>query len=146
MYASDRPWNATRSMHSERALQALLTIKDNIVLARTWAGSMSFHTFAEERQTFYAVTRCLEIISEASRRLPDDLRERHPSMPWRDSPMRETPIAMPMMASRNASSWLPSKGPCPSLNGSWTRNWLGDARRSSTHLWRSADEIGRAHV
>lgn len=71
-------------MHSERALQALLTIKDNIVLARTWAGSMSFLSFAEERQTFYAVTRCLEIISEASRRLPDALLERHPSMPWRD--------------------------------------------------------------
>ena len=32
---------------------------------------------------FYAVTRALEIISEASRRLPDELRERHPHLPWR---------------------------------------------------------------
>ena len=32
----------------------------------------------------YAVTRCLEIISEASRRLPDDLKARHPQIPWRD--------------------------------------------------------------
>jgi uncharacterized protein with HEPN domain len=29
------------------------------------------------------VTRCLEIISEASRRLPDDLKARHPSIAWR---------------------------------------------------------------
>jgi len=30
-----------------------------------------------------AVTRCLEIISEASRRLPDELKARHPSIAWR---------------------------------------------------------------
>lgn len=31
----------------------------------------------------YATTRCLEIISEASRRLPDDLRARHPEIAWK---------------------------------------------------------------
>jgi hypothetical protein len=35
-------------------------------------------------RTVYAVTRCLEIISEGSRRLPDDLKARHPSIAWRD--------------------------------------------------------------
>ncbi len=29
----------------------------------------------------YAVTHCLEIISEASRRLPDDMKQRHPDVP-----------------------------------------------------------------
>jgi uncharacterized protein with HEPN domain len=29
------------------------------------------------------VTRCLEIISEASRRLPDELKARHPSIAWK---------------------------------------------------------------
>lgn len=33
---------------------------------------------------FYAVTRCLEIISEASRRLPAELTHRHPQIAWRD--------------------------------------------------------------
>jgi uncharacterized protein with HEPN domain len=28
------------------------------------------------------VTRCLEIISEASRHLPQELKERNPSIPW----------------------------------------------------------------
>jgi predicted nucleotidyltransferase len=31
----------------------------------------------------FAVTRCLEIISEASRRLSVSLKDRHPSIPWR---------------------------------------------------------------
>lgn len=30
------------------------------------------------------MTRCLEIISEASRRLPNDMKARHPSIAWKD--------------------------------------------------------------
>ena len=30
------------------------------------------------------MTRCFEIVSEASRRLPDELKARHPEIPWRD--------------------------------------------------------------
>jgi uncharacterized protein with HEPN domain len=44
---------------------------------------MTFADFAEDRRTFYAATRCLEIISEASRRLDDAFRARHPELPWR---------------------------------------------------------------
>ena len=36
-----------------------------------------------DARTVYAVTRCLEIISEASRRLPTELKERHPGIPWK---------------------------------------------------------------
>ena len=43
----------------------------------------AFEVFKENRLMFYAVTRALEIISEASRRLPASLRERHPQLPWR---------------------------------------------------------------
>ena len=32
----------------------------------------------------YAITRCLEIISEASRRLSEGLKARHPSIAWRE--------------------------------------------------------------
>jgi uncharacterized protein with HEPN domain len=31
----------------------------------------------------FTLTRCLEIISEAARRLPQSLRNRHPELPWR---------------------------------------------------------------
>ena len=41
-------------------------------------------TFAEDRKTYYAVTRCLEIISEASRRLPEDVLARGSAIPWRE--------------------------------------------------------------
>jgi uncharacterized protein with HEPN domain len=40
-------------------------------------------SFKHDIRTVYAVTRCLEIISEASRRLPNDLKARHPAIGWR---------------------------------------------------------------
>lgn len=44
---------------------------------------MDLESLSEDSKTIYAVVRCLEIISESSRRLPDDLKARHPSIPWR---------------------------------------------------------------
>ena len=38
----------------------------------------------DNQLVFYAVTRALEIVSEASRRLPDDMKARHTEIPWLD--------------------------------------------------------------
>jgi len=43
---------------------------------------MTCQTFYAD--TVYAVTRCFEIISEASRRLTRDIEARHPDIPWTD--------------------------------------------------------------
>jgi uncharacterized protein with HEPN domain len=75
--------SARRSRLSDRTRQALLDILDNGTLARSFVDGMEFDAFADGRRTFHAVTRCLEIISEASRRLDEALRARHPELPWR---------------------------------------------------------------
>jgi uncharacterized protein with HEPN domain len=41
-----------------------------------------FEVYAADRPSRRAVERCIEIISEASRRLPPDLKTRHPLIPW----------------------------------------------------------------
>ncbi len=43
---------------------------------------MDFVAFVADRKTVYAVVRALEIVSEASRRLPSALRERYPDIDW----------------------------------------------------------------
>lgn len=40
-------------------------------------------TFAVDRKTVYAVTRALEIIGEAAKRIPPDVQSRYPDVPWR---------------------------------------------------------------
>jgi uncharacterized protein with HEPN domain len=44
---------------------------------------VAYEALRDDPRTTYAVTRCLEIISEASRRLPDELKARHPSIAWK---------------------------------------------------------------
>jgi uncharacterized protein with HEPN domain len=60
----------------------LLDIRDNIRLARAFIEGVDYDAFRDNQLLFYAVTRALEIISEASRRLPDDMKARHLDIPW----------------------------------------------------------------
>jgi uncharacterized protein with HEPN domain len=69
---------------SERALDACEDIIDNADAAQRFIAGMTFAGFVADLRTNYAVVRCLEIVSEASRRLTDAMRERHPEVPWRD--------------------------------------------------------------
>jgi uncharacterized protein with HEPN domain len=58
--------------------QTLQDILDNIDAARSFVADSSFERFAGDLKTVYTIGRALEIISEASRRLPDEIRRRHP--------------------------------------------------------------------
>ena len=44
---------------------------------------ISLNDFLADLDRRRIVERCLEIVSEASRRLPEFLKERHPAIPWR---------------------------------------------------------------
>ncbi len=70
-------------MPSDSADIALRDILFHIDLAVHFVAGLDSPAFHEDLRTVYAVTRCLEIISEASRRLPDELKQRHPSIAWR---------------------------------------------------------------
>ena len=71
-------------MPSDSAARALHDIDHHIKLATQFVAGMSYEAFRDDPRTLYAVTRCLEIISEASRRLPADMKARHPSIAWKD--------------------------------------------------------------
>jgi uncharacterized protein with HEPN domain len=61
----------------------LRDILHHIELANQFVQGFDRETFKKDLRSVYAVTRCLEIISEASRRLPDELKARHQAIPWR---------------------------------------------------------------
>jgi uncharacterized protein with HEPN domain len=70
-------------MPSRGAVAALRDIRYHVDLATEFTAGFDLDTFKSDLRSVYAVTRCLEIISEASRRLPDDLKERHPAIAWK---------------------------------------------------------------
>lgn len=71
-------------MLSETERDALEDIRDNIAKAVRFVDGFDLDAFLADDKTFYAVTRCLEIISEASRRLTPEFKARFPSIPWKD--------------------------------------------------------------
>ena len=81
---SGHPPSAMRSMPSESFRNALYDIRDNILLAQQFLEGLDYASFVKSRRDVYAVTRAIEIVSEASKKLPDEVRTRHPHMPWRD--------------------------------------------------------------
>lgn len=50
--------------------------------ARAHAAGMDGVSFAADLKTVHAVTRCIEIIGEAARAVPDEVRARAPEIPW----------------------------------------------------------------
>lgn len=71
-------------MLSEAEAAALRDIEHHINLASEFAEGFVYETFQDDTRTVYAVTRCLEVISEASRRRPDEMKARHPAIAWKN--------------------------------------------------------------
>jgi uncharacterized protein with HEPN domain len=71
-------------MISPRAPLALYHILDAIRDFEGFVGRATAEEISAHRMRRYAAERCVEIISEATRRLPDAWKADHPSIPWSD--------------------------------------------------------------
>ena len=60
----------------------LFHIRDNITLARAFVERFDYERFRDNQLVVYAVTRALEIMTEASRRLPDEMKKQRPEIAW----------------------------------------------------------------
>lgn len=69
-------------MPSKNPRIRLVDILDNIQAIEEFTAGLTFEDYVREKKTVYAVTRALEIISEATRRLPDPLKNQHPEIDW----------------------------------------------------------------
>ena len=72
-------------MLSEAERGTLRDMLHHIEMAERFAQGRTFESLRDDdMMPLYAITRCLEIISEASRRLSVELKARHPHLPWRE--------------------------------------------------------------
>lgn len=59
-------------------------IYDAMEAAENFVIDCTFEDFIEDIKTQYAVIRALEIIGEAAKNMPDDVRQKYPAIPWKD--------------------------------------------------------------
>ncbi|WP_321418568.1 DUF86 domain-containing protein [uncultured Methanomethylovorans sp.] len=52
--------------------------------AEDFVSDCTFEDFIGDTKTQYAVIRALEIIGEAAKNVPEDIRQKYPSIPWKD--------------------------------------------------------------
>ncbi len=50
---------------------------------QSFVSGMSLDDFVSDVKTQFAVIRCLEVIGEAAKRIPDDFRNSHSEIPWK---------------------------------------------------------------
>jgi uncharacterized protein with HEPN domain len=57
---------------------------ENAELALDFVQGMEYDEFFEDEKSRYAVMRALEVIGEAARQIPVDVRKANPQIPWRE--------------------------------------------------------------
>jgi len=67
--------------HYNLYLQDILAAIDSI---ERFIAGMNLDSFQSDDKTISAVVRKLEIIGEAVKQIPDEIRQEHPQIPWRE--------------------------------------------------------------
>ena len=70
-------------MAERSPIPRLTDIVEAIELIRGEMAGVTLQAFEPDIRKRWLIEHGIEIISEASRRLPDDLKARHPDIPWR---------------------------------------------------------------
>ena len=59
-------------------------IIDSIKETEEFTTEMSIKDFKKDKKTVNAVIRSLEIMGEAAKKIPDDIRKKHFQIPWKE--------------------------------------------------------------
>lgn len=58
-------------------------ILDSINDVENFIDGMEFEDFIKDKKTIYSVVRAIEIIGEAAKNVPEQVRKKYPDVPWK---------------------------------------------------------------
>jgi uncharacterized protein with HEPN domain len=90
-------------------------ILEAMVNAVKFIENMSYDEFAQDTKTVYAVLRAIEVIGEASKNIPDDVRKRYPEIPWKDMAGMRDKVIHEYFGVKIERVWLTVKDDIPRI-------------------------------
>ena len=69
---------------SRNVLVYIKDILQNMRDAEQFIQGMTYEQFVADKKTVNAILRSIEVIGEAAKRVPDDVRAQYPQIPWKE--------------------------------------------------------------
>lgn len=93
----------------------LQDILDNMENADRFLQNMTYEAFSKDLKTSYAVVRCIEIIGEAAKKIPRQVRQKYPAIPWKEMAGMRDKVIHFYFGVNQESVWLAVKERIPEI-------------------------------
>lgn len=93
-------------------------IIDAILKIEAFTKGMTFEVFKEDDKTVFAVIRAMEIIGEATKHIPEDVREQYPQVPWKAMAGMRDVLIHNYFGVNLETIWITAKEKIPSVESS----------------------------
>lgn len=90
-------------------------IIESMINALKFIDDMSYEKFQKDDKTIYAVIRAIEIIGEASKNIPEEVRVKHSDIPWKDMAGMRDKVIHEYFGVNIERVWLTVKDDIPRL-------------------------------
>ena len=97
---------------SKDYLRDILDAIDNV---ENFVGDMTYSQFTKDRKTFHAVVRCMEIIGEASKNIPQRVKTEQEALPWKQMAAMRDKLTHAYFGVDEETIWKTIKEDIPSL-------------------------------
>jgi len=93
----------------------LRDLLDAVEKVKYFIKDLDFKNFKKDDKTKFAVIRALEIIGEATKHIPEEVRIKYPEVPWREMAGMRDVLAHDYFGIDEETVWLTAKEKTPQL-------------------------------